>query len=161
MEIQLPEAHSYLDNIKNGSITEIRLPRMEAETGEVLTALSFAGNDRVIKMKVLSSETVPLEAITAEEAEQEGFAVPDFCASQFICGNIETRLDFEDYAFRHENGVKIPRPEAEREQLLREKVERLCLSCITRKSAKDLFLHYWKPRVSDETMTKIKFEVLD
>jgi hypothetical protein len=161
MEIHLPEIQSYLDNIKNGSITEIRLPRMEAETGEVLTALSSAGNDCVIKMKVFSSETVPLEAITAEEAEQEGFAVPDFCASQFICGNIETRLDFEDYAFRYENGVKIARPEAEREQLLREKVGRLCPSCVTRKNAKDLFLHYWKPKVSDGAMTKIKFEVLN
>jgi hypothetical protein len=29
MEIQLLEIQSYLDNIKNGSITEIRLPRME------------------------------------------------------------------------------------------------------------------------------------
>jgi uncharacterized protein YqfB (UPF0267 family) len=161
MEIQLPEAQSYLDNIRNGSITEIRLPKMETETGEVLTAFSSAGNSYTIKLKVLSSETVPLEAITAEEAEQEGFAVPDFCASQFICGNIETRMDFEDYAFRHEDGVTIPRTEAEREQLLREKVERLCPSCITRKNAKDLFLHYWKPKVPDGTMTKIKFEVLN
>jgi hypothetical protein len=104
---------------------------MEAEKGEVLTAFFPAGDDRVIKMKVLSSETVPLEAIPTEEAEQEGFAVPDFYASQFVCGNIETRMDFEDYAFSYENGVKIPRPEAEREQLLREKVERLCPSCVT------------------------------
>jgi hypothetical protein len=161
MEIQLPEAQSYLESIKNGSITEIRLPRMEAETGKVLTAFYHAGDDRAIKMKVLSSETVPLEAITAEEAEQEGFAVPDFCASQFICGNIETRMDFEDYTFRHENSVKIPRPEAERKQLLREKVQRLCPSCVTRKNAKDLFLHYWKSKAVDGTMTKIKFEVLN
>jgi uncharacterized protein YqfB (UPF0267 family) len=161
MEIQLPEIQSYLDNVRNGSITEIRLPRMEAETGEVLTAFSYAGDDCVIKMKVLSSETVPLEAITVEEAEREGFAVPDFCASQFICGNIETRLDFEDYAFRHENGVKIFRPKVEQEQLLREKVGRFCPSCITRKNAKDLFLRYWKPKVPDGTMTKIKFEVLN
>ncbi|MDR1202277.1 MAG: hypothetical protein LBL58_11730, partial [Tannerellaceae bacterium] len=122
MEIQLPEVQSYLDNIRNGSITEIRLPKMEAEAGEVLTAFSPARDDCVIKLKVLSSETVPLEAITAKEAERDGFAVPDFCASQFICGNIETRMDFEDYAFRHEDGVTIPRTEAEREQLLREKV---------------------------------------
>jgi hypothetical protein len=101
-------------------------PKMEAETGDVLTAFPSAGNSYTIKLKVLSSETVPLQAITAEEAEQEGFAVPDFCASQFICGNIETRMDFEDYAFKHESSVKILRPEAEREQLLREKVERLC-----------------------------------
>jgi hypothetical protein len=90
MEIQLPEAQSYLDNIKNGSVTEIRLPKMKAETGEILTVFSHAGDDCVIKMKVFSSETVPLEAITAEEAEQEGFAVPDFCTSHFICGNSVT-----------------------------------------------------------------------
>jgi hypothetical protein len=108
-----------------------------------------------IKLKVLSSETVPLQAITAEEAEREGFAVPDFCVSQFICGNIETRLDFEDYAFRYENGVKIPRPKTEREQLLREKVERLCPSCVIRKNAKDLFLRYWKPKVPDGDHGKI------
>jgi uncharacterized protein YqfB (UPF0267 family) len=161
MEIQLPEAQSYFDNIRNGSITEIRMPKMETETGEVLTAFSSARDDCVINLKVLSSETVPLEAITAEEAEQEGFAVPDFCTSQFICGNIETRMDFEDYAFRCENGVKTTRPEAERERLLREKVQRLCPSCITRKNAKDLFLHYWKPKVSDGIMTKIKFEVVN
>jgi hypothetical protein len=113
MEIQLPEVQSYLDNIRNGFITEIRLPKMEAEAGEVLAAFSPARDDFVIKLKVLSSETVPLEAITAEEAEREGFTVPDFCASQFICGNIETRMDFEDYAFRHENSVKIAQPVVE------------------------------------------------
>jgi hypothetical protein len=161
MKIQLPEAQSYLDNIKNGSITEIHLPKMEAETGEVLTAFSSVGNSYTIKLKVLSSETVSLEAITAEEAELEGFAVPDFCASQFICGNIETRFDFEDYAFRYEDGVKIPWIEAEREQLLRGKVGRLCPSCITRKNSKDLFLHYWEPKASDRTMTKIKFEAVN
>jgi uncharacterized protein YqfB (UPF0267 family) len=134
---------------------------MEAETGEVLTAFSSAGDDCVLNLKILSSETVPLEAITAEEAEREGFDVPDFCASQFICGNIETRMDFDDYVFSYENGVKILRPETERERLLWEKVERLCLSCITRKNAKDLFLRYWKPKVSDGTMTKIKFEVVN
>jgi hypothetical protein len=48
MEIQLPEVQSYFDNIKNGSITEIRLPGMETKTGEVLTAFSHAGNDRVM-----------------------------------------------------------------------------------------------------------------
>jgi uncharacterized protein YqfB (UPF0267 family) len=160
MEIQLPEVQSYLDNIRNGFITEIRLPKMEAEAGEVLTAFSPAEDDCVIKLKVLSSETVPLEAITAEEAEREGFAVPDFCASQFLCGNIETRLDFEDYVFKHENGVPIARTRAEQEQHLREKVQRLCPSCVTRKDAKDLFLHYWKQKLSDGTMTKINFEIL-
>jgi hypothetical protein len=43
MEIQLPEIQSYLDNIKNGSITEIRLPSMEIKTGMVLTAFSSSG----------------------------------------------------------------------------------------------------------------------
>jgi hypothetical protein len=121
MEIQLPEIQSYLDNIKNGSITEIRLPGMEIKTGEILTACSSSGNGGVIHLKVLSSETVPLEAITAEEAEQEGFTAPDFCSSQFFCGNIETRLDFEDYVFRHENGVPLARSPEDREMYLREK----------------------------------------
>jgi hypothetical protein len=160
MEIQLPEIQACFDNIKNGSITGIRMPRVKVETGEVLTAFFPAGNDCVVKLKVLSTETAPLEAITAEEAEKEGFAVPDFCASQFLCGNIETRLDFEDYAFKHENGVQISRQEKEREQLLREKVARLCPTCITRKNARDLFLRYWKSKTSDEIMTKIRFEVM-
>jgi hypothetical protein len=158
MEIQLPEVQSYLDNIKNSSITEIWLPKMEAETGEVLTVFSHARDDRVINLKVLSSETVHLEAITDKEAGQEGFAVPDFCASQFTCGNIETRLDFEGYAFRHENSIKIPWTEAERKQLMREKVERLCPFYITRKNSKDLLLHYWKPKVSDGTMKKLNLK---
>jgi uncharacterized protein YqfB (UPF0267 family) len=136
MEIQLPEVRSYFENVKNGSITDIRLPRMEAETGEVLTAFFSARDDCVINLKVISSETVTLKAITAAKAKQEGFAVPDFCASQFICGNIEIRLDFEDYAFRYENGVKTAWSEVEREWLLWEKVQRLCPSCITGKTRK-------------------------
>jgi uncharacterized protein YqfB (UPF0267 family) len=159
MEIQLPEVQSYLDNIKNGSITDIRLPEIEIKTGEVLTAFLPSGDGCAIKLKVLSSETVPLEAITAEEAEQEGFAVPDFCSSQFLCGNIETRLDFEDYAFKYENGVPLARTKEEREILLRGKVQRLCPSCVTKKSAKDLFLNYWKQKAVDGNMTKIRFEV--
>jgi hypothetical protein len=161
MEIQLPEVQSYLDNIKNGSITQIRLPGMEIETGDILTVFSPAGDDCVINLKVLSSETVPLEAITAGEAEREGFSIPDFCTSQFLCGNIETRLDFEDYAFKHENGVPIARTHAEQEQHLREKVQRLCPSCITKKSAKDLFLNYWKSKAVAGNMTKISFEVVN
>jgi uncharacterized protein YqfB (UPF0267 family) len=161
MEIQLPEVQSYLDNIRNGSITEICLPKMEAEAGEVLTVFSHAGKDCTIKLKVLSSETVPLEAITAEEAEREGFGVPDFCTSQFLCGNIETRLDFEGYAFKHENGVPVARTQAEREIYLREKVQRLCPSCVTRKNAKDLFLNYWKSKAVNGDMTKISFEMLN
>jgi hypothetical protein len=43
MEIQLPEVQSYIDNIKNGSITELRLPRMEIKTGDVLTAFFLQG----------------------------------------------------------------------------------------------------------------------
>jgi uncharacterized protein YqfB (UPF0267 family) len=160
MEIQLPAIQSYLDNIKNGSITEIRLPGMEIKTGEVLTAFSSSGNGGAIHLKVLASKTVPLEAVTAEEAEQEGFTVPDFCASQFICGNIETRLDFEDYAFESENGIRIPRSPEKQEVYLREKVRRLCPSCVTRKDAKDLFLNYWKSKSVDGEMTKINFEVI-
>jgi hypothetical protein len=119
MEIQLPEIQSYLDNIKNGSITEIRLPRMEIKTGEVLTAFFSFGNGGAIHLKVLASETVPLESITAEEAEQEGFATPGFCSSQILCGNIESRLDFEDYAFTYENGVPLARSPEDRELYLR------------------------------------------
>jgi hypothetical protein len=160
MEIQLPEVQSYLDNIKNGSITGIRLPGIEVKTGEILTAFSSSGNDCAVKLKVLSSETVPLEAITAEEAEQEGFAAPGFCTSQFLCGNIETRLGFEDYVFKFENGVRISRSPEEKELYLREKVQRLCPSCLTRKDARDLFLDYWKAKSVDGEMTKISFEVI-
>jgi hypothetical protein len=160
MEIRLPEVQSYLEKIKSGSITGIRLPETEIETGEVLTAYSSAGSGCAVKLKVLSSETVPLEAVTAGEAEKEGFVVPDFCASQFLCGNIETRLDFEDYAFRYENGVPLARSRTEREMLLREKVRRLCPSCVTKKDAKELFLNYWKSKAVTGNMTKISFEVV-
>jgi hypothetical protein len=34
MEIQLPEDQSYFDNIRNGSITEIWLPKMEGKWGK-------------------------------------------------------------------------------------------------------------------------------
>jgi hypothetical protein len=159
MEIQLPEVHSYLDKIRDGSITGIRLPGIAVKPGEVLTALSPTGNDRVIKLKVLSSETIPLEAISVEEAEQEGFAVPGFCTSRFLCENIETRLDFGDYAFNYENGVPVARTRTEQEQYLREKVQRLCPSCVTRKNARDLFLNYWKSKASGGGMTKITFKV--
>jgi hypothetical protein len=159
MEIRLPEVQSYLDNIMNGSITEVRLPGIEVKTGEVLTALPHAGNGRAIKLKVLSSETLPLEAVTPEEAEREGFAVPGFCPSQFLCGSIETRLDFEDCAFKYENGVLAARTREEREIHLREKVKRLCPSCIIKKNAKDLFLNYWKSKGVEGNMAKISFEI--
>jgi uncharacterized protein YqfB (UPF0267 family) len=160
MEIQLPEIQSYLDKIKNGSITKIRLPTTEIKTGDVLTTFPLSENDNAIYLKVLASETIPLEAITAEEAEKEGFTAPGFCPSQFICGNIETRLDFEDYAFKSENGIRIPRSPEERELYLREKVQKLCPSCVTRKDAKDLFLNYWKSKSVDGEMTKINFAVI-
>jgi uncharacterized protein YqfB (UPF0267 family) len=159
MEIQLPEVQSCLDNIKDGSITTIRLPGMELKAGDILSVRSSSGNDNVIHLKVLTSETVPLETITATEAEREGFTAPDFCSSQFICGNIETRLGFEDYAFAYENGVPVARSQEDRELYLREKVRRLCPSCLTRKNAKDLFLQYWKSKAVDGEMTKISFEV--
>jgi hypothetical protein len=159
MNIQLPEVQSYLEKIKNGSITNIRLPGIKVETGEVLAVPSPSGADGVIKLKVLASETVPLEAITAEEAEKEGFAVPDFCSSQFLCGNIESRLDFEDMVFKYEDGVSIARSQAERDMRLRERVQRLCPSCLTRKDAKELFLNYWKSKTGEKNMTKITFEV--
>jgi hypothetical protein len=76
MEIQLPEVQSYFEKIKNGSITDIRLPKIEIKTGEVLTAFSPSGDNNAIKLKVLSSETIPLEAITIEEAEKEGLLFP-------------------------------------------------------------------------------------
>jgi uncharacterized protein YqfB (UPF0267 family) len=160
MEIQLPEVQSYLEKIKSGSITDIRLPEMEIETGSVITVFSPAGNGCAVKLKVISSETVPLEAITAEEAEKEGFTVPDFCASQFLCGNIESRLDFEDYAFRSEDGISMARTQAEQELYLREKVQWLCPSCITKKNAKDLFLNYWKQKTVKGSMIKINFELI-
>jgi hypothetical protein len=159
MEICLPGVQSYLDKIADGSVTAIRLPKTEIETGDVLTALSSFGNGFTIKLRVLSSETVPLEAITAEEAEREGFTAPGFCPSGFLCGNIESRLDFEDYAFRYENGVSVARSPEDREMYLREKVQWLCPSCLTRRNAKDLFLNYWKSKSVDGNMTKIRFEV--
>jgi hypothetical protein len=159
MKIQLPEIQSYLDKIKNGSITRMRLPGIEIEPGAILTACFSSGNDSAIHLKILSSENVPLEAITAEEAEQEGFAAPGFCASQFLCGNIESRLDFEDYAFKYEHGVPVARTQAERETYVREKVQRLCPSCLTRRNAKDLFLDYWKSKGVDGNMTKINFQI--
>jgi hypothetical protein len=98
--------------------------------------------------------------ITAEEAEKEGFAVPDFCVSQFLCGNIETRLDFEDYAFKYENGVPLARTQEEWEIHLRKKFQRLCPSCITKKNSKDLFLNYWKQKAVEGSMIKINFELI-
>jgi hypothetical protein len=77
-----------------------------------------------------------------------------------LCGNIETRLDFEDYAFKHENGVPLARTQEEREEHLREKVQRLCPSCLTKKNAKDLFLNYWKSKLIEGNMTKISFEIV-
>jgi hypothetical protein len=110
-------------------------------------------------LKVLSTEAVSLEAVTAEEAEREGFTVPDFCPSRFLCGNIETRLDFEAYVFKYENGAPVARSEAEREACLRERVQRICPSCLIRKNARELFLNYWKPKMTGSEMTRIRFEV--
>jgi uncharacterized protein YqfB (UPF0267 family) len=159
MEIHLPDIQPFFEKIKNGSVTAVRIPKTEIKAGELLTAFSSSGNGSAVKLKVLSTEAASLEAVTAEEAEREGFTVPDFCPSQFLCGNIETRLDFEAYVFKYENNVPIARSEAEREAYLRERVQRICPSCLTRKNARELFLNYWKPKMTGSEMTRIRFEV--
>jgi hypothetical protein len=90
---------------------------------------------------------------------------PDFCVSHFLCGSIETRLDFEDYVFKYENGIPRPRTQVEREIHLQKKVQRLCPSCVTRKNAKDMFLNYWKSSlfqnpVGFETSSRRKLPIL-
>jgi hypothetical protein len=129
MEICLPDIQSCPDKITDGSVTAIGLPETETEAGEVFTARSSSGNGFTVK---------------SGEAGREGFTAPGFCPSGFLCGNIETRLDFEAYAFKYEDGVPVARSRAEREAYLRKKVERLCSSCLTRKNAKDLFPDYRK-----------------
>jgi hypothetical protein len=54
----------------------------------------------------------------------------------------------------------MARSQAEREILLREKVQKFCPSCVTKKNAKDLLLNYWKSKPVEGDMTKINFEVV-
>jgi hypothetical protein len=131
----LPDVQSRPDKIADGSVTATGFPKTETKAGEVPAALSFPGDGFTVKPGGFSGETVPPEGISVDEAEREGFATPGSCLSGFLCGNIETRLDFAAYAFKYEEGVPVARSGAEREAYLREKVERLCPSCPVRKDA--------------------------
>jgi hypothetical protein len=163
MEILLPPSQGYIEKILTGKITRIRLPRTEVNVGDVITASAAKADKGKIPLAITRIETVPLYAISSEEAAEEGFISPDFCSSRYICGNIEVRIDFEDHVFSHEGGTLHPRNEQERENDAYRKLKEGCQSCVIKKDPKDLFLSWWKStyalKVDNPEITKITFEI--
>jgi hypothetical protein len=129
----------------------------------VIIASTEKSDKGKINLVITRIETVPLYAISPEEAEQEGFISPDFCSSRHICGNIEVRMDFEDHVFSNEQGTPHPRSEQERENDLYRKLKEGCRTCVIKKAPKDLFLSWWKSAYSinqdNPEITKITFEI--
>jgi hypothetical protein len=162
MEITLPPSKGYIEKILAGEITRIRLPRMELDVGDVITLSAEKADKGKINLAITRIETVPLYAISPEEAAEEGFISPDFCSSRYICGNIEVRIDFEDHVFSREGGTLHPRSEQERENDLYLKLKEGCKTCVIKKSPKDLFLSWWKSAYSikgdNPEIAKITFE---
>jgi hypothetical protein len=101
--------------------------------------------------------------ISAEEAYQEGYSVPDFCPSKTLCGSIESRTDFESLVFDQSGNVPVCRTREQFENELYERIKAGCPSCLIKKDAKELFLLYWKTAYHDmenREISKITFEVI-
>jgi hypothetical protein len=78
MEIRLPSLRKYIDAIFKGNITIIRIPNAAIKTGDILIAKApgfYSGNSRLAVKEV---QHLLLHSITVEEAEREGYIVPDF-----------------------------------------------------------------------------------
>jgi hypothetical protein len=162
MEIILPPSQGYIEKIMTGEITRIRLPRTDIHAGDVITASINKSDTGKINLTVTRVETLPLYAISPEEAEKEGFTSQDFCSLQHICGNIEIRMDFEDHVFSREQGTSRLRNREEREKDLYRKLKEGCRNCVIKKDPKDLFLSWWKSAYNrnqdNPDITKITFE---
>jgi hypothetical protein len=160
MKISLPPYKAFFDGLLNGSITALRMPKANAKVGDVITANAKIG---AVKLRIKNIEYPLLYGITVEEAKQEGYAAPDFCSMETICGSIESRLDFESLAFDQSGDIPTSRSVAEFDRELYGRVKAGCLSCFLQKDEKDLFLEYWKKAYQDmgnREISKITFEVI-
>jgi hypothetical protein len=160
MEISLPLYKTFFDGLLNGSITALRMPKVKAKVGDVITAKAKVG---AVKLRIKNIEYPLLYGVTVEEAKQEGYAAPDFCSMNAICANMESRLDFESLVFDQSGDTPASRSVAEFDSELYGRVKSGCPSCFLKKDEKDLYLAYWSNAYQDmenKEITKITFEVI-
>ena len=158
MEIKLPPYTAYLDKIVSGRITVIRVPLMPVKPGYHIKAIVPGSSSGFLLLGVNSITHVPLTSITVEEADAEGFCLPDFCPTMDICRNIERRLEGESQS---ETLSALGSNIIERQ--LDRKLINGCKDCIIKRDARALFLDWWQATYQSldiNPITKIEFEVL-
>jgi hypothetical protein len=163
MEIRLPPYKAFVDRILDGSITVLRIPRGNVKIGDTITATVPGVHSQTITIGIKHIEYPLLYGITVEEAEGEGYLVPDFCPSKTLCENMESRIDFESLVFDQSGNIAVSRTGEKIEKELLERVKSGCPSCRIKMDAKDLFLSWWKTTYHDmenREISKITFEVI-
>jgi hypothetical protein len=163
MEIRLPPYEAFADGVCNGSITVLRIPKVNMKVGDILTVTTSGVPSGAVNIRIKAIEYPLLYNITAEEAMREGYTVPDFCPSKTLCGSIESRIDFESLVVDRTGSIPVSRGREEFEKELYERVQAGCPSCLIKKDAKDLFLSYWETAYRDmenREVSKITFEVV-
>jgi hypothetical protein len=163
MEIKLPPVQAFTDKILAGNITILRIPMAAIETGDVISVKAPGVHPENIRIGIIAVEHPLLHSITIKEAEQEGYTVPDFCPSSNICGNIETRLDFESLLFDQKGDIPTSRSREDFEKELNDRLKAGCSTCLLKKDSKDLFLSYWKKTYNEtenEKIVKFSFEII-
>jgi hypothetical protein len=163
MEIRLPSLREYIDAIFTGNITVLRIPNAAIKTGDILIAKAPGFHSGNFRLAVKEVQHSLLHSITVEEAEREGYIVPDFCPSKNLCENIESRIDLESLALDQTGDIPISRSMDDINKELYERTKKGCVNCALRLDSKDLFLSYWKSTYNDtenREIIKISFEVL-
>jgi hypothetical protein len=163
MEIRLPPYKAFIDGVLDGSITVLRMPRGNIKAGETVMVKKLGVDFGGIKVRIKNIEYSLLYAVTAEEAEREGYVPPDFCPSKTLCESIESRTDFESLVFDQSGDTPVGRSKAEFERELYGRVKAGCSSCLIKKDAKELFLSYWRKTWQDmenREIAKITFEII-
>jgi hypothetical protein len=163
MEIRLPPYKAFADGVLDGSITVLRIPGGNIKAGDAVMIKTPGADSEVVKIRIKNIEYPLLCAITAEEAEREGYVAPDFCPSKTLCGSIESRTDFESLVVDRSGSILVGRTREGFEQALYERVKAGCPSCLIKKDAKEFFLSYWRKTYQDmenKEISKITFEVI-
>jgi hypothetical protein len=163
MEIKLPPYKAFVDGIRDGSITVLRIPTGNITVGDIITLTVPRTDPETIKIGIKDIEHPLLYTITAKEAKEEGYTVPDFCPSKTLCENIESRTDFASLVFDQSGNTPVSRTREGIERELYERVKSGCPACLIKKDAKDLFLSYWRTAYHDmenKKIAKITFEVI-
>lgn len=163
MDNKLPPSKVFVENIVAGNISVLRLPKGTIRPGDIITAKAPGIYQGTLRLGVKNVEYPLLHSITVEEAEQEGYHVPDFCPTKNLCENIESRIDFESLVFDQGGDTPVNRSREDVDTELYERLKAGCSTCVIKKDAKDLFLSWWKTayhETENKEIAKVTFEVI-